>query len=269
VRSVRVGDVQRWMEELAPLRLAEQWDNVGLQIGEQAAPVSQVLVCLGVNQAVVDQALQADVQLVVAHHPLIFTPLRTLRADDAHESLIMRIVRERLSVYVAHTNLDATPGGLGDWAAQACGLDSGQPLVPLDRQVPGAGYGRVGKLRDPVDFERLTGALCQKLGVGRVRVSGAPPPCVERMAVVNGSGASYLAQAKAAGVDVYVTGDMKHHDAVYAEALGLCVLDPGHFATERMVAPQLAKYLEERARTEGQACKFHVAHEADPVSCMP
>lgn len=269
MRPMRVGDVQRWMEELAPVHLAEEWDNVGLQIGEPAATIGGVLVCLEVSQSVVDQTLQAGAQLIVAHHPLIFTPLRTLRADDVHENLVIRLVRERLSLYVAHTNLDAAPGGLGDWMAQVCGLADGQPLVPIGGSVPGAGYGRIGELAEPVDFEQLVSALRQRLDVFRARLCGPPPPIVRRVAVVNGSGASYLSRAKAAGADVYITGDMKHHDAAHAQALGLCVLDLGHFATERIVAPRLAYYLKERAGAENQVCEFHVAHEVDPLSLMP
>ncbi|NLN18277.1 MAG: Nif3-like dinuclear metal center hexameric protein [Firmicutes bacterium] len=269
MRSVRVIDIQRWVEELAPLCLAEEWDNVGLQIGKEAELVRGVLVCLEVNHAVIDQALQNDVQLIVAHHPLIFAPLRSLRADDAHESLIMRMIIERLSLYVAHTNLDAAPGGLGDWVAEVCGLHSVQPLIPRDERIPQAGFGRVGDLEAPVDFEEFAARLCRQFEVSRLRIAGRPPRSVERVAVLNGSGGSYMAEARAAEADVYVTGDVKHHDAAYAEALGLCVLDCGHFATERIVVPRLAGYLRERARAEGQDCRFHVADEKNPIAYLP
>ncbi|MGI6082193.1 MAG: Nif3-like dinuclear metal center hexameric protein [Limnochordia bacterium] len=263
-----VADIQRWMEELAPLCLAEEWDNVGLQIGEQAGVISAVLVCLEVNDAVVDQALQKNAQLIVAHHPLIFTPLRTLRTDDAHEMLIVRMVRECLSLYVAHTNLDSAPGGLGDWIAEACGLRDVRPLIPRLERIPRAGFGRVGDLEAPVDFDQFVSGLCRRIDVDHLRMAGRPPQSVGRVAVLNGSGGSYLAEAKAAEADVYVTGDIKHHDAAYAEGLGLCVLDCGHFATERMVAPRIARYLSERAEAEGQDCEFHVACEKDPIAYL-
>lgn len=269
--TVLVSHIKCWMEELAPLCLAEEWDNVGLQIGAPTAPVHGVLTCLGVSHGVLDQASSVGAQLVVAHHPLIFKPLYTLRGDCPRQNLVLRMASEGIALYVSHTNLDAAPGGLGQWAAAVCGLHDGRPLVVGETgQVgkSGAGYGRVGDLDTPMEFREFVELLRERLGNCQMRLAGVPPSRVRRLAVVNGSGADYIPQAALAGADVYVTGDIKHHDAELAESLRLCVMDVGHFATESIVAQKLASHIRTKASSEGVKCDVFAARETDPLSVL-
>ncbi|MDI9440678.1 MAG: Nif3-like dinuclear metal center hexameric protein [Firmicutes bacterium] len=234
-----IQDVCCAMETLAPLECAYDWDNVGLLVGRSDKPVSSVLVTLSVTNEVVDAALGQGSNLIVAHHPVIFRPLTSLRTDEPSGALLARLIRHDLAVYACHTNLDRASDGLNKWLAQEVGLKDVEVLLP--DLTEGAGLGRIG------DISATTlGGLAQRLSElwhRPIRMIGDPARPVKRAAVVGGSGGDYAAQAKGAGADVLITGDVDYHAALDAEALGLGVLDAGHFATEQIMVRETARYL--------------------------
>lgn len=128
--SVRVRDVAAWVESLAPAKLAEEWDNVGLQVGSPDAPVDRVVTALTVTPDVIEQAVEVDAQLIIAHHPLIFRPRKSVRRDDRVGTLLYDLIRRDIALLVAHTNLDAARGGVNDGLARRIGLRGCAPLVP-------------------------------------------------------------------------------------------------------------------------------------------
>lgn len=348
--AVKVSDVVRWMEAWAPPALAEENDPIGLQVGSMRADVQRVAVALDVTEAVVDEAIERGAGLIIAHHPIIFRPLRALRTDRADGSLLRKLLRHEIGVFASHTNLDVAVGGVNDMLADALGLDSErrplaktyeeplyklavfippaqaeavreavfaaggghigkyshcgfsaagegtflpeegarpfageagrleraqelrfETIVPESRkehvvramiaahpyeevaydvyrlELPGRSYGlgRIGELPAAMSLREFAAQAKAAFGVPSLRFVGDPERPVRRVAVLGGAGRSFMKQAASAGADVYVTGDIDHHTAHDALALGLAIVDPGHHIEQAMkqgVAARLAAH---------------------------
>ena len=242
------ADVAALMEELAPLELKMEWDNVGLQLGDGKKPVGKILVTLTVTDRIVEQAAAQGVNLIVAHHPLIFRPLYQIRTDTYLGSLVACLVRHEIAVYTCHTNLDTAAYGLNHWLAEELGLEQTGVLVP--GSVPGTGIGRVGLIR-PRPVAALAEWVQEKLG-SDVRIIGPRDRICERVAVCGGSGGDFVGHAVSSGGAALITGDVSYHDALEAVGAGLAVIDAGHHGTEKVMVPHVASYLRERLPTAVQ-----------------
>ena len=276
-----IADVIEQMERIAPSRLAEDWDNVGLQVGRAGWPVKMIWVALDPLPAVVDAACREKVGLLVTHHPLIFRPLRSIDMDTPTGKIIARAVSSRLGIYAAHTNLDSAVGGLNDLLAEKFGVKNPRVLKPSSSgsASPGAsapgqtaatgGLGRVGDLEHPTTLFQLARQVKEKLGLGNVRVAGDPELRVTRVALCTGSGSSLMADFLASGAQVYLSGDLHYHDARSAEEQGRGLIDVGHFASESLMVVDLARRLSDGLGRDG----FDVAVtpcgiEEDPFSSL-
>ncbi len=246
-----VSDVLRWIDDYAPFRLAEKWDHCGLQVGDPASKVERVLVALDVSSRTLDEAIRLECQALVTHHPLIFRPMAAVREDEYPGALVAKAIRSRLSLIAAHTNLDIAREGTND---RLCGLMGLADTVPLgaggslEGEGTPLGIGRVGSLPQAVRLAGLARSLELTLGGAKVRVVGSPERSIQRVAVCTGSGGSLLDTALAAGVDAYVTGDIKYHEGQRAVEEGLALIDVGHFASEHIIIHPLAEYLMKRSR---------------------
>lgn len=234
-----VQDVAQAMETLAPRELALEWDNVGLQVGSFNQVVSTVLVTLTLTEEVLERAIAERADLIICHHPVIFKPLSAVRTDQPQGGLLAALLQHKISVYVAHTNLDQAPGGLNFWLARDVGLENGKVLVPANN--PDVGLGIYGQI-NPTTLGQLATEL-EKMWNLPMRMVGEASQPISTVAVVGGSGGSFVNQAKSAGADVLITGDVSYHHALDALALGLAVLDAGHFATEKVMVQEVANYL--------------------------
>ncbi len=241
--SMTVAEIAGIIAEVAPPTTAAAWDNVGLQVGDAEAVVDTVLVTLDVTAAVVDEATEAGAQLIVSHHPLIFDPLTSVLADDITGRLVIRLLGAGISLYAAHTNVDAA-AEVGTAAALARVLDvrDTRPLVVED----GVGFGAMGGLADGLSLERFVGLVRERLRPSRLTVVGECAGPVRTVALMPGSGGDAVRPAAAAEADALVCGDLKHHDALDALTLGLVVVDAGHYATELPVVKSIASLLEEQ-----------------------
>ncbi len=238
-----ISDVLAEIEAVAPPHTAMAWDNVGLQVGAADARCHGVLVALEVTPEVADEAARVGANLIVSHHPLIFSPMKSLRTDRPLGALLRRLLEDGTAVYAAHTNLDAAPEvGTAAALAQVLGLEEFGPLLEEGE----VGLGAVGKLSGKPPVEAVVGRIRRSLAPQRLTVVGETDRLVETLAVMPGSGGDAGRPAAAAGADVLVCGDLKHHDALDALALGLTVIDPTHYATERPVVSTLAEYLRGR-----------------------
>ena len=248
--TTRVQNIIDGLEALAPGHLAEDWDNVGLQVGHPEWPAGKVLVALDPSPAVVEEAIREDATTIVTHHPLIFRPLRCLNLSTATGRLIQRLVDKRVAVITAHTNLDSVSGGVNDVLVEMLALQNVTVLQPLaDDQH--TGLGRVGALPQPVDFESLVRDIKARLALNHIRYAGQPDAPVRRVAVCSGSGGSLIEQFLESSADVYVTGDVRYHDAREIEAHRRGVIDIGHFESEHIIVRRLAKLLGDRLLQEG------------------
>lgn len=360
---VTVKDIADLVAEWSPEDYAYPWDRVGLRIGDPAAPVTGVLVVLSVTPAAVAAAKRAKADLILAHHPPLWEPLKTIRTDDPDTRLWLDMAQAGIACYAAHTNLDVVPGGVNTVLAERIGVAETRTLFPaphaeqvklivfvpashlaivrdavcaagagvigdythcsfstpgtgtflpgsstnpysgrkgtlseeaehkLEVLVPKArtapvmralvaahpyeevaydlvplanrdttiGLGLRGHLPEPLGLDAFARQVRERLGVSHVRVTGAPVKQVQSVAVLGGSGGGEISRVPR-DVDVYVTGDVKYHDALIAADRGFAVIDAGHHGTEAPMIPVWARWL--RSRLKGRGVR--VAAYAEP-----
>ena len=244
--TATLGEVVAALEARYDPALAEGWDAVGLVCGDPDEPVGRVLVAVDPVAAVVDEAVELGAGLLVTHHPLFLTAVHGVPADDPKGRLVHRLVRARCGLFVAHTNADrAADVGVNDALAAVLGLTSTRPLEPV---APGSrqGLGRVGELPGPTTLAAFAAHAAAVLPAteGGVRAAGDPDRPVRTVAVCGGSGGSLLPAAAAAGADVLLTSDLRHHPVSESqETAGPAVCDVAHFASEWPWVPVAADVL--------------------------
>lgn len=350
--AATVKDIIRIMETVAPLRLAEEWDNVGLQVGQKDQPVQKIRIALDPLPDVVAEACRNDADLLITHHPLIFQPLKFLDFNTPAGSLIRMAVQHSLSIFSAHTNLDSAAGGINDILARKIGLSNlkvlekakepatacklvvyvpaeyeqkvldaifeteagkigeysccsfrnmgkgtfrpsalAKPFSGISGEVSHAdefrielavqkddiasviehirkthpyetmaydvyeiqnktqnsdeGLGRIGELDENMELAAFALKIKKSLGLKSVKVAGKPDLPVNKAAVCSGSGSGLMRRFISSGAQVYISGDLRYHDARDAEAANLGLVDIGHFASEKLIVETLAERLRE------------------------
>lgn len=231
MRPVDVAEFLAALERLAPARLAEEWDNVGLLVGRADRPVTGVLVALDLRDGVLDEAEAHSCNLVLTHHPAIFPSLAAVSDASAAGRLVLRSAELGIAIVAAHTNLDSAAQGLNDQMAEMIGLTD---MVPLRPRIgdPTVGLGRVGRAPAGSTLGDLVTALGVAFADAPRRFVGSPDRPIDSVAVCTGSGASLIDDAAAAGAHVYVTGDLKYHDA--DRAFDLALVSVPHATVERI-----------------------------------
>jgi dinuclear metal center YbgI/SA1388 family protein len=233
---MKLTDVLQVLDELTPLRYAESWDNVGLLVGDPAAEIRRVLVTVDyASELVAEEARAGEIDLVVAYHPPMFAAVKRV----PHGALWADAVRRGIALYSMHTALDVADGGTNDVLADACGIAPGEgrkALRPFVSKVPdpaGIGLGRAGDLVSRTTLGDLVARLKPALALGHVLVAGDLEAPVERVAVAAGAGGELLPDAIRAKVDVFVTGEVRHHDAIAANLQRVAVVATLHSNSER------------------------------------
>jgi dinuclear metal center YbgI/SA1388 family protein len=242
---IDAGAVRQRLEALAPPILAESWDNVGWQVGDDAAEITGILVTLDVDQAVVDEAARRRANLIVAHHPLIFGGLKRINPRDPMGRLLRRLLCDEIHVYAAHTNLDAVRGGVNDALAEALGLEPVGPLDPTSPSAGGWGFGAICE-SDGVSTAQMVRRVIERLGTPSPRLTpGMDAPSLHtRIALLGGSGGSLIERAMREHCTLFITGEVKYHDAQAAARAGMTIVEADHFYSERPVLRRLVKWLE-------------------------
>lgn len=265
---VRVRDILAWLDGFAPFRYAAPWDQCGLQVGDPDAPVTRLMVALDPSSATIEEARSLACQCLVSHHPLLFQPLKTVRTDHFPGNLVITALVGGLHLIAAHTNLDAARDGTNTVLSERLSLTQ---LEPLERDPARegeeryGGMGRVGLLPRAMTLAELAAKTRDALGAVAVRAVGDETRRVVRVALCSGSGGSLLEQAFKAGADVFVTGDIKYHDAQRAVEAGLALIDVGHFASEQLIVRPLAAFLQRQAALHRKALQILEATvEQDP-----
>lgn len=230
---ITVGQIYDDLNDLAPFDTAEAFDNAGLLLGERRTEVKKAGVCLDITPEAVELAAQEGCGLIVSHHPVIFHPLRSLRPGTAPYLL----AKYGIGAICAHTNLDKAEGGVNSALAECLGLQNIRPIP--------SGMGRMGETGHGFNAREFASYLKERLGSGAVAFAGKGEG-IGTVALCGGAGFSedYDA-ALAAGADAFVTGEVKHHEYLYAQECGMPVFAAGHFHTENVVAPVLEKRLRE------------------------
>lgn len=348
--NIRCKDIAEYMEELAPVRLAEDWDNVGLLVGNPEQEIKRIMLCLDVTSKVVEEAVNNKVDLILSHHPLIFSPMKSITRDYFKGGIIHKLIKNDISVYSAHTNLDVAPEGTNEYVARLLGLSGTRSLTEYKYEklyklvvfVPeesadavraaicgeGAGWignysdcsfnvkgvgtfkpregtnpyigtqgklervdecrietvvpkeklknvlnamfkvhpyeevaydiytlelkgreyglGKTGTLKTPMKLDDFILLVKNKLAIEHLRLIGDRPDEISKVAVFTGSFDVNLVLLAREKIDVLITGDIKYHTAMDIMEMGLCVIDAGHFATERIIVKNLKTLLVQR-----------------------
>lgn len=240
-----VKEIYQLIDNFAPFETQMDFDNAGFLVGRGDSTVERVLVALDITKVVVEEAVRRGCQLIVSHHPVIFGGVKSVTDETVTGRVLLALAENGLSAICAHTNLDAAEGGVNDCLAQRLGLTDTVLLEQdgTDRRGRAYGIGRIGQAhRTGVSGAEYAAYVKEKLGARSVRFEDAGIP-VSRVAVGGGSCGSMLEQVRAAGCDTFVTADVKYDVFLSARAMGINLIDAGHYATENVVCPALVKLI--------------------------
>jgi dinuclear metal center YbgI/SA1388 family protein len=229
-----VGDFYDAIDSLAAFGTAESSDNVGLLVGSRGLPVTAALVALDATTAALEEARETGANLIITHHPAVFSEIKRIEA----ESVLYRLIAAGISVISAHTNLDAAQGGVND---TLCGLFGLADIRPLESAMY-PGLARIGALAAPMGARELAALVRGAIGVPVVKYTECTQ-AIKTVAVCGGAGADLMQDAIKAGAQALVTADAKHYQLLEAGEKGFALLDAGHYATEVTVIKPLAEKL--------------------------
>ena len=239
-----VKDIFELLNKFAPVERKMDFDNVGFLVGKGEDEVSKILVALDITDDVVKEAIDIGAQLIVSHHPMFFS-LKTVNNTTAVGNRIVDLIANGISAICMHTNLDAADGGVNDALACTVGLNDMEILVSEGKDSEGIDYccGRVGVLRRPVSMTEYLKTVKSALKTNGLRYYDSGRE-VNKVAVVGGSGGSYLEHAFEIGCDTIITADVKYDVFLRAKELGMNIIDGDHFCTENVVVPVIKRVLE-------------------------
>lgn len=248
---MRLQDVVAFLREWAPLELAENWDNVGLLVGDLRDEVVNVLTCLTLTPNVAAEAIQKQCQLIVTHHPVLFRPVQRLTAETSEGRTLLSLIRAGISVYSPHTSYDSAADGINAQLARLLELRDVQPLRPLPTAreseiAPVLGSGRWGSLPTARPLRELIDQVKSLLKVANLQYVGDVSRRISRIGIACGAAAEFVPDAARAGCEALLTGEARFHACLEAEAAGVALLLPGHYATERPAMEALAEILQSR-----------------------
>lgn len=267
-----VQDIIDIVNTIAPFELAEKWDNSGLQAGYRDWPVKRILVALDVTMAAMEAAKKSKSNLLLTHHPLVISPEKCLDFGTMPGSAVALAARNNIAILSAHTNLDKTRDGLNDYFAQVLGIRCERPFL---FDTPGAdadaatGIGRLGTLDKSVSVGELAALIKERLDIPALRVAGDLGLKVDTVALCTGSGGSLTSHFLNSSAQVYITGDLKYHDARDIETSGRAAIDVGHFASEHIVIDLLAGRLGRKLSSLGHDIEIQGFNkEKDPFNII-
>ncbi|MDF7808134.1 Nif3-like dinuclear metal center hexameric protein [Pontiellaceae bacterium B12219] len=257
---MKLQSIIQTLEEIAPLSLAGDWDNVGLLINPlKPKNIKKILLTIDLTEAVADEAIAEKTDLIIAYHPILFRPANRLNADNAYDRTVMKLIQKNIAVYSPHTALDAVIGGVNDWLADGVGEGEVTVLQPLENSD--AGQGRLVTLNKPVQLKTLTERIKKYLGLQHVRIAApAEDSPISTVALCAGAGTDVF---KGIQADCYLTGEMSHHNALAATLNGSHVILCEHTNTERGYLPIFGKTL---SKALGNGVDITVSEvDADPI----
>ncbi|WP_455356084.1 Nif3-like dinuclear metal center hexameric protein [Streptomyces sp. SYSU K217416] len=259
----RLSEVIAALDALWPPERAEEWDAVGTVCGDPDAEVTRVLFAVDPVQQVADEAVKLGAGLLVTHHPLYLRGTTTVAASTFKGRVVHTLIKNDVALHVAHTNADTADPGVSDALAGALDLRVVRPLVPDPSDPAGRrGLGRICELDHPLPMREFAAYAAARLpGTAQgVRAAGDPDALVRTVAVSGGSGDSLFGAVRAAGVDAFLTADLRHHPVSEArEQSPLALIDAAHWATEWPWCEQAAAQLDAHSERHGWGLRTHVS----------
>lgn len=266
--SLKVKDIIRIMEKYAPPKLKEDYDNVGLMVGDREAEVTSILIALDGTLDVIEEAKSKECNFILTHHPILFLKPKTITTDTLLGKKIITLIKNDINLYSSHTNLDSVENGINDLATKILGYDKFTILE--DSKVLGYnngknGIGRIIKLKEPITLKELCLKMKENFNIPFLRYTGNLNKEIKTISLINGSGQDYFGLSKAKGADCIITGDTTYHYISDTKEEGVSVIDAGHFATEWPPMIQFSKNFEKILREEGFDNKIYISEKTqDP-----
>ena len=224
---MKVKDIIKVIEDFAPLSVQEGWDNSGLCVGSPEDEVTSVLLALDCTPALVDEAMGCGADMIVTHHPLIFSGLKKISPEDMVGEAVIKAIKAGISIYAAHTSADKVLEGVSGAMAARLGLEN---VTVLDMDGEGTGLGAVGDFPEPISAEQAIALVKEKFSLKAMKVSRPLDGMISRVAICGGSGGSLIAAAKKSGAQLYISGDISYHNFFTPE--GFMIMDIGHYESE-------------------------------------
>lgn len=234
----KVSEILEYLDKIAPIKYALDFDNVGLLVGNPDRCVKKILIALDITESVIEEAKRAGANLIVSHHPIIFEPLKSVVEGDFTSNHVISLIENQISAICMHTNLDAAHDGVNDTLAEIIGLNSEGYLEPIED----VGIGRYGDLDAEMRFDDFLRHTAKSLGIDGLRYTKVTDK-VRRVAVGGGSCGGMLNTAVSAGCDTFITADVKHSIWLEAKEKGINLIDAGHFSTENVICKKLCDKL--------------------------
>ncbi|QDV48240.1 Nif3-like dinuclear metal center hexameric protein [Gimesia fumaroli] len=246
-----VAEIQDYLVHLAPLDLAESWDNVGLLMGDPAQKVNQILTCLTLTPDVAAEAISAGADLIISHHPILFRPVQQITSTSVEGKMLLDLIQAKIAVYSPHTSYDSAERGINWQLANLLGLEEIGVLRPIvsaseESGEEERGAGRFGTLPAEFSLPQLNQLIKQALKVSSLQFVGEPDLRIRRIGIACGAAAEFLKDAHYHDCQVLLTGEARFHACLEARALGMGLILPGHYATERPAMEQMAQLLQQQ-----------------------
>ena len=224
---MKVKDIINVIEKFAPLSIQESWDNSGLCVGSPDAQVTSVLLGLDCTEELVDEAIACGADMIITHHPLIFSGLKRITPEDQIGAAVIKAVKAGISIYAAHTSADKVIAGVSGAMAARLGLVN---VSILDEDGDGTGLGVVGDLQQPLSAQEAVALVKDRFSLKAMRTSRPLEGPITRVAMCGGSGGSLIKAAMASGAQLYISGDISYHNFFTRE--GFMIMDIGHYESE-------------------------------------
>ena len=215
------------IEEFAPLSIQEGWDNSGLCVGSPEDEVTSALFALDCTEQLVDEAVACGADMIITHHPLIFSGLKKISPEDQVGAAVIKAIKNGIAIYAAHTNADKVIAGVSGAMAAKLGLTDVQIL---DEDGDGTGLGVVGDLSQPLTADEAVALVKEKFGLKMLKASRPSDGLISRVAMCGGSGGSLIGAARRSGAQLYISGDISYHNFFTPE--GFMIMDIGHYESE-------------------------------------
>jgi len=247
---IQVTDLLHGLNRIAPFKLAESWDNVGLLIGDPRREVHSLLLGLDPTLSLLDEAINAGIDTIITHHPCIFRPFPSVNIATPDGVFLERALTYKINVIACHTNFDSAATGVSDALGALLGLEKLQPLLPAgNTPEANTGLGRIGHYPQSLPFSRFMVRVFQVLDTEIIQLAGIKPSQIKKVALCGGSGSNLAEGAYNEGADIYLSSEIKHSTAIWAEEAGFCILNGTHYSTEKpamaLLGRELAKLGEE------------------------
>lgn len=272
--TLSCADVAEWLEALAPARLAEDYDNVGLLVGEADTAVRGILIALDITPEVLAEAKARGANLVISHHPIWFRSRKSLRGDDFVSRQILYAIRNDIAIYACHTNLDSIRDGVNRTIVdrlQLQGVEFLQSKAGSGGHGHGdsfceAGTGMIGNLPEAIGTGELLERVQRLFHCGCIRYTpGRPDQAIRRVAVCGGAGSFLLETARAAGADAFLTADVTYHQ-FFDSQNEMLFMDIGHYESEQFTSEVLRDYLQKQLSASTHSIQARITeHSTNPV----